>query len=65
MKKTPSEDRDRKGGLRMQPRKEVDLQVLGNKNARGGTGRGSFLSEIGAIRWNLCRHHNPRCNQQS
>lgn len=39
MKKIPKVyslgDRDRKGGLRTQPRKEVELQVLGNKNARG------------------------------
>lgn len=48
------------GGLRMQPRKKVELQVLGNKNTRGGEqGETPFCQRLGAIRWNLYRDHNP------
>lgn len=39
MKKIPAgiftRRQGQEGGLRTQPRKEVELQVLGNKNARG------------------------------
>lgn len=65
MRKTPAgRSQGQEGGLRMQPRTELELQVLGRKNySGGGTGNNSFLSEICRTSdGTFAKTHNPICN---